>query len=374
MRILHVLAPAATGGLEQVVQSLVAGLRQRAHDAHLVAVVAPQTEEAIERGFLAAYRATGAPLHIVRMPARAYGQEYDALRRLCRELAPAVVHTHGYRPDIIDALAARRERIPTLSTAHGFTRGGLRNRLYESVQRRAFARFDAVVAVSSPLCDELIRAGVAPGRVHLIRNAAPLPVPLLSREEARQRLGLPLHGYQIGWVGRLSREKGPDLLIDALARIPDRQIGATIIGDGPQHAMLQKAAIRRQVGGRLHFAGSITPAASLLRAFDVLVLSSRTEGTPIVLFEALAAQVPVVATRVGGVPDVIDESCGILVDRPDGVLIARAVINLLANPAQRRQLAQRALTRLHRQFSRGPWLTAHEKLYYRITGKRPAHV
>jgi len=374
MRILHVLAPAPTGGLEQVVQSLVAGLRQRAHDAQLVAVIAPETEASIECGFLATYRATGAPLHVVRVPARAYGREYDALRRLCRELAPTVVHTHGYRPDIIDALAARREHIPTITTAHGFTRGGVRNRLYEFIQRRAFSRFDAVIAVSSPMSDELVRAGVPPGRVHLIRNAAPLPVPLLSREEARYRLGLPMHGHQIGWVGRLSWEKGPDLLIDALARIPDRQIGATIIGDGPQSAALQKAANRRQLGGRVHFAGSITPAASLLRAFDVLVLSSRTEGTPIVLFEALEAQVPVIATRVGGVPDVIDESCGILVDRPDGVLIARAVINLLTNPAQRRQLAQRALTRLHRQFSRGPWLTAHEKLYYRITGKRPVHV
>lgn len=373
MRILHVLAPAAAGGLEQVVQSLVLGLRQRTHDVHLAAVLTPDAGDPAKHRFVSAFHDTGAPLHVMQVAGRAYQQEHAAVRQLCREIAPAVVHTHGYRSDLIGAAAARREGLPTVTTSHGFTHGGLRNRVYEYLQRRAFAAFDAVIAVSAPMCEQLIRSGVSPKRLHLVRNAAPIAVPLLSREEARLRLGLPLDGHQIGWIGRLSREKGADVFLNALAMIPTRA-GATIIGDGPEFRKLQGVVARRKLHDRVRFSGCITPAAALLRAFDIVVLSSRTEGTPMVLFEAMEAQVPVIATRVGGVPDVIDESSGVLLDRPDPILLARALINLLENPARRRQLAQHAIARLHRHFARGPWLSAHEQLYFKVTSQRPVHV
>jgi glycosyltransferase involved in cell wall biosynthesis len=374
MRILHMLAPAETGGLEQVVQTLVNGLSQRAHDVHVAAAFTPAAGDLSCHPFLAPLRETNTPLHIIRVNTRAYSQEHAEVRRLCQRLAPAIVHTHGYRSDLVHAAAARHEGVPTITTVHGFTGGGLRNRLYEYIQRRSFSSFDAVVAVSAPMCDRLIRAGVPPKRLHLIRNAGPAPPPLLSREEARQRLGLPLDGHQIGWIGRLSHEKGADVLLHALELIPDRRVGATFVGDGPQHTQLQSIARKQKLLDRVRFAGRITPAAALLRAFDLFVLCSRTEGTPIVLFEAMDALVPIVATRVGGVPDVIDNSSGVLIDQPNPVLLARAIINLLANPQRRRQLAQHAYARLHRHFSRGPWISAHEQLYFQVTSSRPVHV
>src|SRR5713101_3623616 len=94
-----------------------------------------------------------------------------AMLELGRRLRPAVVHTHGYRPDVVDAGAARRLGIPTVTTVHGFTGGGWKNRFYERVQRRSHRRFDAVVAVSRPLVEQLLRDGVPPRRLHLVQNA-----------------------------------------------------------------------------------------------------------------------------------------------------------------------------------------------------------
>jgi glycosyltransferase involved in cell wall biosynthesis len=146
--VLHVVAPAAFGGLERVVTMLAGGMRGLGHDVHVTAIV---DGRGAEQSFLVALAAAGVPTRALAVPGRAYGTERAAIAQLCREIRPDVVHTHGYRPDVVDAGVARRLGIPIVTTVHGFTGGGWKNRLYEWVQCRAFRRFDAVVAVSRPL-------------------------------------------------------------------------------------------------------------------------------------------------------------------------------------------------------------------------------
>src|SRR5262249_32473885 len=163
-------------------------------------------------------------------------------------------------------------------------------RFYERLQRRAFRRFEAVVAVSRPLATLLRNDGIAPSRVHLIPNGYAAPV-FSPRDEARQSLGLG-PGFVAGWIGRLSHENAPDVFAAALSR-RGSDVAGVVVGDGRESTR----------NPRVIWKGRGPDAGLLIKAFDVLVLSSRTEGTPIVLFEAMAAGVPVVATAVGGVPD-----------------------------------------------------------------------
>ena len=208
--------------------------------------------------------------------------------------------------------AGHESKIPIVTTVHGFTGGGWKNRAYEAMQRFAFRRFDAVVAVSQPQADQLRDGGVSNHRLHVIPNAlAPHGAPL-DRAAARQALELPPEGLFAGWVGRVSREKGVDLFIDALSSIGDRVIRGVIVGDGPERAS-EQARAEALAPARFLWLGAVPDAARYFAAFDLFVLSSRTEGLPMVLLEAMAAGVPLVTTNVGGIPSLLSAAEGSLV-------------------------------------------------------------
>ena len=363
MVILHLLAPVDVGGLERVVQALAVGQREQGHDAHVAIVVQPghDTSE-----FTEPLRRAGVPVHEIRVPARGYIRERRAVAGLCRELSLEVVHTHGYRPDVLDAPVARRLGVPTVTTAHGFTRGDRKNRLYEWLQRRAFGRFAAVVAVSRALGREIQEAGVPRGQVHVIPNGWFRQVPVLPRDEGRRALGIDEAGFRVGWVGRLSREKGADILLEALGRLRDLPLEASIFGIGPDAPRLRQQARQLGVESLVRWHHTVAGAARLFGAFDLFVLSSRTEGTPIVLFEAMEARVPIVATRVGGVPDVVGETDALLVAPEDSIALADAIRTVFDDRAAACMRARSAHERLTREFAAPQWLAAYAAVYRRV--------
>lgn len=359
LRVLHVVAPGQVGGLERVVHAVAAGHESLGHTVHVAAVLEAGTEN---HPLLTQLARAGVGAHPLLVSRRGYVAERRAFAKLIARLAPHVVHTHGYRPDVVDAPVARRLGVPVVSTVHGFTRGGWRNRLYEWLQRRAYRSFDAVVAVSRQQVPELLASGVRPQRLHLVLNGFGGGGALLCRNSARKALGLPDDARVVGWVGRLGREKGADILLEALARLNDLPLIASFIGDGAERATLEAQAARLGLGDRVRWHGTRHEAASLMPAFDLLALSSRTEGTPIVLFEAMHAGVPIVAARVGGVPDVVSEAEALLVEpeRPDA--LASALRRAFTERAASHERALSARARLA-AFAAGPWLATYEALY-----------
>lgn len=360
LTVVHALAPARVGGLESVVGLLARGLAERGHDIHVASVVEPEAEE---HEFVQALDRRSVSSRRVEVPHRAYHVEVRRLREILADLSPDVVHTHGYRTDVVAAGVARYLGLPTVSTVHGFTGGGWKNRLYEWLQRRSLARMDAVVAVSRRLGRELREAGVDGRRLHVVRNAWRSRGSILPRAPARQKLGLPEDAFVVGWVGRLSHEKGPDVLVRAAEKDVDSAI-YSIVGPGPERGDLTELTENLGVGDRIRFHGLVKDAAKVYRAFDVFALSSRTEGTPVSLFEAMEAGVPVVATDVGGVPDVVrHEREALLVPPEDPEALADAVSRVRRNPDAARQRVCRARARLEREFAPGPWVDRYEGVY-----------
>jgi glycosyltransferase involved in cell wall biosynthesis len=359
MIILHAVAPGEFGGLERVVQLLARGARERDHEVHVAAVVGDRDAAS---PFFAPLAGTGVATHALIVPGRAYRRERTRFAELCRAVRPDVVHTHGYRPDVLDAPIARRLGVPVITTMHGFVGGGWKDHTFEWLQCRAARRFDAVVAVSGPLADRLAGTGVARERLHVVANAWRERAPLFSRADARRTLGLPAEGFRIGWIGRLSHEKGPDILVDALPALGDLTPAVSILGHGPGRTVLEARA--RSLGiGAIRWHGAVADARRCLRAFDVIVLSSRTEGSPMVLLEAMAAEVPVVTTRVGGIPDMISEREALMVPPDDPASLAEALraVHDFAGPAYER--ARLAYARLARDFSYHRWIARYESIY-----------
>ncbi|HEU4700380.1 MAG TPA: glycosyltransferase [Gemmatimonadales bacterium] len=359
--ILHILAPGPVGGLESVVRLLARGQAARGHAVAAALVLDAGTGE---HPLEAPLRAAGVAVHPLPIPLRAYQQERRELAALLARLAPDVVHSHGYRTDVLATPLARARGIPVVTTVHGFTGGGWKNRLYEWLQVRSFRRADAVIAVSRPLVGRLAALGVPAARIHLIRNAfQPEGEPPYSRREARQALGLAPDAFVLGWVGRLSHEKGADVLVRALAHLRDLPLEVALIGDGRERGALEALAAELGVAERIRWLGRVADAGRHFAAFDGYVLSSRTEGTPMVLFEAMTAGVPIVAARVGGVPDVVGDAEALLVppEAPEPLAGALRALRADAGAAQARTAAARA--RLGSEFAPGPWLDRHDALY-----------
>lgn len=361
LHLLFILAPGGFGGVESVVAALVPGLIRRG-----VTVSCALVGEDVARTPLAvACLEAGAEVVPVAVGARAYAAEYTAIRALIRERAPVLVHTHGYRSDLVAGLAARRVGVPWISTAHGFTSRTAQVRCYERMQRRAWRRCDQVIAVSRPMANRLVRSGVAQRRVELIPNGfGPIGVaPRPSRAEARARLGVSADATVVGWVGRLSVEKGPDVMLEAAAQLSQPGLRVVFIGDGPERARLEAAAAARGLTERIVFAGAIPDARDYFAAFDLFALTSRTEGTPMVLFEAMAGGVPIVATAVGGVPDVLTDGTALLVASEAPAAFAAAVTATLADPAGVATRTAAAKARLTTVYGFDVWLDRHIELY-----------
>ena len=367
LTILHLLAPAPVGGLETVVATLAAAQRRAGHTV----IVAPTLSGPGDGwNFTASLEHSDVDLVPLIVPGRGYLRERSLIRGLCRTRHVNIVHTHGYRSDIVGGHTGHKLGIPIVTTVHGFTGGGIKNRLYEAIQRFAFRRFDAVVAVSRPQADQLRAGGVSDRRLHVIPNAlAPHGAPL-DRAAARRALELPADGLLAGWVGRVSREKGVDVFIDALSSIGDRVIQGAILGEGPERAA-ESARAESTAPGRFLWLGAVPDAARYFAAFDIFVLSSRTEGLPMVLLEAMAAGVPIVTTNVGGIPDLLSPAEGLLVPPEDPKALASAMRATLDDRAAASARARAAQLRQRADFDVGPWSARYEALYRHLIALRP---
>ena len=370
LSILHIAAPGPVGGLERVLQALPIGQRKRGHRVRVALVVRAAEER---DGFVAPLLAAGVEVDMLRLPARAYLQERRLIRELCARFRPDVVHTHGYRPDVLDAGIARSMGVPTVTTVHGSSRTRGLVRLYELVQFAMFRKFDAVVAVSRPLVRSLSRCGVPSHRIHVVPNGWDGCAPAWDRPVARQALGAPVDRFLIGWVGRLIPVKAADVFLRALAELGDMPWSAAVVGDGVERCRLERLAGTLGLGSRVTFHGKVDDAARLFPAFDMFVLSSRTEGTPIVLFEAMAAGVPVVATAVGGVPDVVSCTEALLVPPQDPVALAQAIRTALLDPGATHARVTAARARLTREFTLARWVARYDAVYQQVA-RAPRHV
>jgi glycosyltransferase involved in cell wall biosynthesis len=357
--VLHIIAPGEIGGAESVVRLLARHQQALGARVHVAGIVQSAREA---EGFFTSLQAASVQSHRIQVRGRDYRHEQRAVAAVCSEFVPDVVHSHGYRTDVIDSLHVRAG-VPIVTTVHGFTGGNLKNHVYQWLQCRAFRRFDAVVAVSEPLRRQIARR-IGSGRVHLVANAYAHEPGAMARSAARAALGLPNEDFVIGWVGRFSSEKGADVLLEALTRAEmPAEARAIFIGDGPLATALRQRGLALGLGRRACWKGVVPNAAGVLSAFDVLVLSSRTEGTPMVLLEAMAAGTPIVATRVGGVPDMLAEHTALLVSPESPVELARAIREVFRDRAAASQRAHAARLRLEMEHGVVPWSEKYEGIY-----------
>jgi glycosyltransferase involved in cell wall biosynthesis len=257
------------------------------------------------------------------------------LWRLFRRERPVIVHTHTAKAGFVGRIAARLARVPlVIHTFHGHVLKGyfgpVKTRLFLALERFLGRRSDAVITVSPGLRRELIDMRIAPPeRVHVIR----LGFDLSSFEDPprgrfRERHRIPADAPLVGIVARLAPVKNHALFMDAARIVADRVPNArfVLVGDGELRADLEARAADLGLADRTYFTGWHSPMNEVYADLDVCVISSVNEGTPVTLIEAMATGTPVVATAVGGIPDLVeDEVTGRLVAPGDPDALATAI-------------------------------------------------
>jgi glycosyltransferase involved in cell wall biosynthesis len=303
------------------------------------------------------------------------------LTALMRERRPAIVHTHLAKAGALARVAARQAKVPiVIHTFHGHVLQDYFNtpttRLFTTIESSLARITDAFIAVSPEIRDELLHIGIGrPDQWHVISLA--LDLKLLERmgssREARKRLGLTPTGPLIGTVTRLVPIKDHRTFLDAAALVARRRPDVTFViaGDGELRTSLELRA-RELLGNRIRFLGWVTDLRTLYSALDIVVLTSRNEGTPAALIEAGAAGLPVVATRVGGVPDVVlDKVTGFLVPSGDSGGIATRLLNLLDDAEKASRMGRAGREFVHERFSGQRLVRDIAALYSDLLGRRP---
>ena len=330
LRVLELLVSTELGGGPAHVRDLVAGL---AGPEFQFAVAGPPGGP-YEREFAA----LGAPFVGVRADRLSVGVLRQVIR-LIREREIQVVHSHGKGAGLYGRVAARLTGAVAIHTFHGIHHRSY-PRLYLTVERYLARHGYAVVHVSASQAREAVGLGLAPsGRSRLLVNgvdAARVRAAIARDPLSRPALGLDAGALVLGTVARFDPVKGLDVLVRAFAQVLARRPAAQLllVGDGPEAPRLRELAAALGVAGRVVFAGAVPDAARGLPSLDLYVSASQREGLPLALLEAMACGLPVLATRVPGNVDVVEDGVtGVLVAPGDAAGLARAAVDLLEDPS-----------------------------------------
>lgn len=334
-RVVHVRSAQALYGAERSLLALAAAT-DPPFEPLVVSLVRPGREDALG----AAAGRMGIPAARVDAPGRLSPSALGPLVRLARG---GLLHAHDYKALALALVAGAVARSPVVATFHGDTGHLARVVVYERLARRA-ARFAVAVAATSGPLAAAIRAAAPRTPVHVIPNGiavGPLPTPE-QRTAAREALGLPPEVLVVAFVGRLSPEKAPEVLLRA---VQGTSIQVLVAGEGPLRPALEAEADPTQV----RFVGFLPDVGPVLAAADVLALPSRTEGLPMAALEAMAAGVPVVASAVGSLPEVLGDGAGVLVPAGDAGAL-RVALESLSTPEARGPLASTARQRVESRY------------------------
>ncbi|MDX5595226.1 glycosyltransferase [Pseudovibrio sp. SPO723] len=319
IRAIHIIQKLAPGGIELLVMRLCA-----ANPAHTRVYVLEGAPEAGTAGVALAQRYGVEPVYF----GKSNGWDLSVVGKLRRALKrdkPAAVFTHHIGPLLYGGLAARLVRVPHIMQVE-HDAWHLRDGRQLFLTKAAFQLLRPIVtAVSLPVAKEVERL-TGKKKVYVIPNGVDMTVFCPGdKRAAREKFGLPERSRLIGGVGRLERVKGFDVLLDAISHLPE-SFHLALAGDGTEREALEAQAAALGISHRVTFLGNVVEVNALMPAFDVLAVPSREEGLPLTVIEAQAANVPVVATRVGALPDAVCPEASQVVPPEDESALATALL------------------------------------------------
>jgi glycosyltransferase involved in cell wall biosynthesis len=293
---------------------------------------------------------------------------------LCRQHQVAIWHGHDYKSNALGLLIRLFWPMQLVTTLHGWTNLTGRVPLYVQLDKWCLPFYKAAICVSEDLVEACGKIGVPAGRLHLIHNAIDTDDyrRTITRDQPKTQLGFPPNELLIGSVGRLSPEKGFDLLIQAVVtlRKAGHAVSLAIAGDGDARPHLEQLIAELDCQSFVRLLGHVGDPRWLYQALDLFVLSSLREGLPNVVLEAMALEVPVIATRIAGLPKLIEDGVdGVLVPPADLPALTVAMDKLLGDEATRNRLSQAGRQTIESRFAFSRRMERVVAVYDQVLGR-----
>jgi glycosyltransferase involved in cell wall biosynthesis len=292
------------------------------------------------------------------------------------EMQAGVLCCHGYKANLLGRLAARRQNVPVVAVSRGWTGENFKVRLYEAIDRFFLRHMDRVICVSDGQAAKVIQAKVPRSKVVVIRNsiyAGRFASPDCYYRDKLRDLFPRRPARIVGAAGRLSPEKGFSVLIDGARKVVANQpnVGFVLFGDGPLRGALQRQVDDAGLHNSFILAGFRKDLDCLLPFIDLLVVPSFTEGLPNVILEAFAAGIPVVATAVGGIPEIVEDAVsGFLVPPGDPQTLAHGITTILTSDTAAKAMGERGRQRVLQEFTFESQASAYRRLFEEIGAAR----
>jgi glycosyltransferase involved in cell wall biosynthesis len=374
IRVLHMGSPTGLYGAERWILALIKHLPPEQVDSW-VGVVKDAPE--LEAPLCAVAAKMGFRTRVFESYGKFSRSAIGQLRQFLLEHEIDILHTHGYKTDLIGCLAVRGTSCRIIATPHGWSvNAGFKLQIYEMLDRVAFLFMDAIAPLSQDLCDGLRRLPGLRKKLRLIDNGvdlsevdAPIETPeLVRRWRSESR-------FIIGYIGQLITRKRIDSLIEAFHQLdlPAKQL--CLIGDGPQRAQLKALAERLGERDSIAFLGFRDDRIAFLKGFDLFVLPSELEGIPRSLMEATGAAIPAIATDIPGCRDVVlPGKTGLLCVPGDAEDLHRQMSRMIQDEALRTQLARAGAERTRERYSAQAMARRYAGLYREQHSARTARV
>ena len=313
-------------------------------------------------------RRSGLSVRMVHCQGRADWRAVRQIQECIQEDRIQLLHTHGYKADLYGYVAARRSGKPIVATCHNWVGGTAALSIYNHLDRMALKRFHGLAAVSDSVAERLLASGVPARKIRTIANG----IDVQTFERARPLPVLNFNGSKvIGMVARLDFQKGFEYLLRAARELRDvfPTLKVVIVGEGPDRTAIENMIQRFGLQSNVILAGQHSDMPAIYAAMDVFVLPSLNEGLPMTILEAMAASKPVIATRVGAIPKVIqDGETGLLVDPGDTDGLRSALARLLADSDLRCRIGAAGHDWVSRNYTSEAMALKYRQMYDDVLG------
>jgi glycosyltransferase involved in cell wall biosynthesis len=361
MNIAHVISSSGMFGAEQVLLTLAEKFNRKSDRAF----VCPILDKRMEKSpLLDVLKKRGVPHHVLSSSGRFDFKTVSELQQFIADKKIDVLHTHNYKSDMIGMLAARKFRTPLIATAHGFTDMTNRVTFYEKFDRFILKTyFDQVVTVTESVLEgwNSPKKKIVPNGIDIKRFSTDP----LKRSAFRKQWNIGEHDIAIGTIGRLSKEKNQEMLLRAASILcpQNSHLRFFIIGSGAEEKKLKQLAIEYNLSNQVIFTSLIEDVVPVYQGLDIFVLTSITEGIPITILEAFASRIPVVATSVGGVSQLITPDTGLLVESNHTNDLVKKLERLIKDKKFGLQCAENALHFVQAHYSDEIMVKRYQDVY-----------